>query len=118
MEELFSINKVITLLKFKSAMNLQCFSLEAQSRERDRMRFRNRIRSLDCASNEKHCKFTADLNFKSVITLLVLNSSSSFFYFYASSVVSFKVHFLFRDFSIYIYDFRHYIYIYRYTVAK
>ena len=25
LEELFSINKVITLLKFKSAVNLQCF---------------------------------------------------------------------------------------------
>ena len=48
-EELFSINKVITLLKFKSAVNLPCFYLEAQSRERDSTRFRNRIRSLDCA---------------------------------------------------------------------
>ena len=25
LKELFSINKVITLLKFKSAVNLQCF---------------------------------------------------------------------------------------------
>ena len=32
---------------------------------------------INCASNQKHCKFTADLNLKSVITLLILNSSFS-----------------------------------------
>ena len=42
------------------------------------MRFRNRIRSLDCASNEKHCKFTTDLNLKSVITLLIVNTKQIF----------------------------------------
>ena len=62
------INKVIKLLKFKSTMNLQCFWWKAQSRTRHRMRFRNRMRSLDCASHQKHCKFIADLNFKSFIT--------------------------------------------------
>ena len=36
--------KVIKLLKFKSAMNLQCFSNARRNRER---RFRNRMRSLD-----------------------------------------------------------------------
>ena len=35
-EELFSIKPDITYLKFKSAVNLQCFSLEAQSKKRDR----------------------------------------------------------------------------------
>ena len=45
-----------------------------QSREGERMRFRNRMSSLDCAFHSKHCKFTADLNFKSFITLLVLDS--------------------------------------------
>ena len=78
LKELFRINQVITLLKFKSAVNLQCFLLEAQSRERILLRNLIRSRSLDCASNKKHCKFTADLNFKSVITLLILNSSFSF----------------------------------------
>ena len=42
------------------------------------MRFRNRIRSRYCAFNKKYCKFTADLNFKIVITLSILNSSFSF----------------------------------------
>ena len=107
LKELFRINKVITLLNFKSAVNLQCFLLEAQSRQRILLRNLIRSRSLDCASNKKHCKFTADLKFKSVITLLILNSSFSFFYFYYTFVVSFKVHFLFWDFSIYMFDFRH-----------
>ena len=61
-EELFSINKVITLLKVESSGNLQCFSLEAQSRESDRMRFRNRIRSpirlpLQLETLQIHCRF-------------------------------------------------------------
>ena len=81
LKELFRINKVIMLLKFKSAVNLQCFLLEALSRERILLRNLIRSRSLDCASNKKHCKFTADLNFKSVITLLILNSSFSFLIF-------------------------------------
>ena len=65
-------NKVIKFLKFKSAVNLQFLmgAWEAQSRERHRIRFRNRMLSLDCASHQKHCKFTADLNVKSFITLL------------------------------------------------
>ena len=42
LKEHFSINKVITLLKFKSAVNLQCFSLKEQSRER--ILLRNLIR--------------------------------------------------------------------------
>ena len=81
LKELFSINKVITILKFKSAVNLQCFLLEAQSRERILLRNLIRSRSLDCASNYKHCKFTADLNFKIVITLIIRNSSFSFLIF-------------------------------------
>ena len=60
-----SFYKVIKLLKFK----LLCFERKAQSRERDRMRFRNRMRSLDCAFRSKQSKFAADLNFKSFITL-------------------------------------------------
>ena len=42
-----SFHKVIKLLKFNSAANLHCFQWEAQSRERDHMRFRIRMRSLD-----------------------------------------------------------------------
>ena len=42
-----------------------------------------------------------------VITLLILNSSFSFFLFLFLICGFYKVHFLFRDFSIYIYDFRH-----------
>ena len=47
-------HKVIKILKFKSAMN---FQWEAESREHDRVRFRNRMRSLDCAPINNHCKF-------------------------------------------------------------
>ena len=63
-------NKVIKLLKFKSAVNLQCFCWKTQSRESILLRNLIWWRSLDCASHQKHCKFTADLNFKSFITLL------------------------------------------------
>ena len=41
-EELFSIKPVITYLKFKFAVNLQCFSLKAQSKKRDRIKFCNK----------------------------------------------------------------------------
>ena len=60
------INKVIKLLKFKSAMNLQCLWWEGQSRERILLRNLIQWRFLDCASHQKHCKFIADLNFKSL----------------------------------------------------
>ena len=50
-------HKVTKILKFMSAMNLQCFQWEAESREHDRVRFRNRMRSLDCAPINNHCKF-------------------------------------------------------------
>ena len=70
------INKVIKLLKFKSAVNLQCFQWEAQSRE---IQLRNLIRSAHSISHLKHSKFTADLNFKSLITLLICAKGKNYF---------------------------------------
>ena len=61
--------------------------------------------SFDSAHIEKIC-FSIKIR-ALVITLLILNSSSSFLIFYTSFVVSFKIHFIFRDFSIYMFDFRH-----------
>ena len=45
----------------------------------DRMRFRNRICSLDCASHWYHCKLTAELNFKSFITFLISANGTYYF---------------------------------------
>ena len=47
--------------------------------------------------------------FSTISSYNFVNTSQLFqcFDFHSSFVVSFKVHFLFRDFSIYIYDFRH-----------
>ena len=53
-------------------MNLKFFSIETQLREHILLQNLIRLRSLDCASNKKHCKFTANSNFKSVITMLIL----------------------------------------------
>ena len=96
LKELFRINKVITLLKFKSAVNLQCFLLEAQSRERDRMNFAIEF-ALSIAPPIRNTAIPADLNSKSVITYNFVNSEQlfQFFDFYYTFVVSFKVHFLF-----------------------
>ena len=45
----------------------------------DRMRFRNRIRSLDCASHWYHSQLTADLNFKSFKTFLISAKGTYYF---------------------------------------
>ena len=45
----------------------------------DRMRFRNRNRSLDCASHWYHCQLTADLNCKFFITFLISAKGTYYF---------------------------------------
>ena len=66
-------NKVIELLKFKSAANLNCFQWEAESRDRPKEISQNRMHSLNLRLPlETNFKFAADLNFKSFITLLKL----------------------------------------------
>ena len=45
----------------------------------DRMRFCNRVRSLDCASHLNHYQLTAGLNFKSCITFLISAKGTYYF---------------------------------------
>ena len=99
-------------------MNLQCFLLEAQSRERDRMNFAIEF-ALSIAPPIRNTAIPADLNSKSVITYNFVNSEQlfQFFDFYYTFVVSFKVHFLFWDFSIYMFDFRHCIFEPRISIS-
>ena len=45
----------------------------------DRMRFRNRICSLDCAPLWYHCQLSVGLNFKSFITFLISSKGTYYF---------------------------------------
>ena len=45
----------------------------------NRMSFRNRIRSLDCASHWYHCQLTGGLNFKSFMTFLISAKGTYYF---------------------------------------
>ena len=49
-----ALNNKALLLKLKFAVKLHWIQLAAQSKECDRTRLRNRMRSFDCACNKKH----------------------------------------------------------------
>ena len=66
----------------------------------DRMRFRNRIRSFDCASHWYYCQLTAGLNFKSFIPFLI--SAKGAYYFTSKLLASspLEVYKNFRPFEL------------------
>ena len=84
---LWPIDKVIRLLKLKFAV----FVKVAQLRKRERMR-KDRI-AVKCVvliaqfacPNAKHCKFTADFDFKSLITLLIGGTGT---YYFSNNIIS------------------------------